>query len=67
MEKDVRMADVSTDYQSVRIDSVVRLDSPNYLLVYLNLEGAKAGVMTLNFNNKGSKAKVKYMCSKTVL
>lgn len=34
--------DVSTAYEGVRIDSVVRLDSPHYLLVYLNLRGCKA-------------------------
>ncbi len=47
---------VSTDYPGVRVDSVVRLDSPNYLLVYLNLDGAKAGQMTLRMDGK----KVKY-------
>ena len=34
----------------------MRLDSPNYLLVYLNLSGAQPGEMTLNFSGK----KVKY-------
>ena len=29
--------DVTTDYPGVVIDSIVRLESPNYLLVYLNL------------------------------
>ena len=41
--KDVRNADVEIDYPGVRVDSVAKLESPNYLLVYLNLEGAKAG------------------------
>ena len=44
--------DVTTDYPGVKIDSVVRLDSPNYLLVYLNLSDAKAGTMTLKFDKK---------------
>ena len=43
---------VTTDYPGVAIDSIVRLDSPNYLLVYLNLSGAKAGTMTLNFDKR---------------
>lgn len=47
---------VSVDYPGVRLDSVVRLDSPNYLLVYLNIEGAQAGEMTLRLDGK----KVKY-------
>ena len=48
--------EVTTDYPGVRIDSVVRLDSPNYLLVYLNLQGAQPGTMTLKFD----KQKVEY-------
>ena len=31
------VADVTTDYPGVRIDSLVRLDSPNYLLIYMNV------------------------------
>lgn len=54
--KDVRNADVKVDYPGVKIDSLVRLDSPNYLLIYLNLEGAKAGTMNLNVGGK----KIKY-------
>lgn len=59
--KDVRDMDVSTGYPNARIDSIVRLDSPNYLLLYLNLEGAKAGEMTLNFSYQGKKKAVKYL------
>ena len=47
--KDIKNADVTTDYPGVKIDSLVRLDSPNYLLVYLNLDGAQPGEMKLNF------------------
>ena len=53
----VRDAEVSLDYPNVQIDSIARLDSPNYLLVYLNLKGAKAGEMTLKIGNQ----KVKYL------
>ena len=53
--KDIKFSDVSTDYQNVRIDSLVRLDSPNYLLVYLNLKDAKPGEMTLSFKGKDGK------------
>lgn len=52
----IRNAEVTTDYPGVTIDSLVRLDSPNYLLVYLNLKGAAAGEMTLTFK-EGRKAK----------
>ena len=47
---------VTTAYPGVVVDSLVRLDSPNYLLVYINLKDAKAGEMTLNFDRK----KVRY-------
>ena len=50
------MASVTTDYPGVRIDSLVRLDSPNYLLIYMNLKDAQPGTMTLNFG----KVKVLY-------
>ena len=50
---------VTTDYPGVVIDSLVRLDSPNYLLVYLNLSGAQPGTMKLTFQVKNEKGKVK--------
>ena len=37
----IRDAEVTTDYAGVSIDSLVRLDSPNYLLVYLSTRGAR--------------------------
>lgn len=58
--ENIRQADVTTDYDGVKIDSIVRLDSPNYLLVYLNLKGVKPGEMTLNFKNGKAVKKVKY-------
>lgn len=57
--KGVRDADVKTDYPGVKMDSIVRLDSPNYLLVYLNLNGAKAGTMKLNIGGKIVKYQLK--------
>ena len=48
---------VTTDYAGVRIDSLVRLDSPNYLLVYMNVKDAQPGTMILNFDKK----KVQYI------
>ena len=43
---------VTTDYPGVVVDSIVRLDSPNYLLVYLNINDAQAGTMTLQFDKR---------------
>ena len=55
--KDIKsVKNVTTDYPGVRIDRVIRLDSPNYLLLYLNLSGAQPGNMTLHFD----KTKVNY-------
>ena len=56
----IKTADVTTDYPGVRIDSLVRLDSPNYLLVYMNLKGAQPGTMTLLFQQGKQKKKVNY-------
>lgn len=56
----IASADVTTDYEGVSVDSIVRLDSPNYLLVYLNVGGAKPGEMTLQFKNGKASKKVKY-------
>ena len=49
------VTDVTTDYPGVVVDSIVRLESPNYLLVYLNLRDAQPGTMTLTFNGQRSK------------
>lgn len=57
----IRDAEVTTSYAGVRIDSLVRLDSPNYLLLYLNIEGAKAGEMTLDFKQGKKSKRVKYL------
>jgi len=53
-------AQVSTAWPGVRIDSVVRLESPNYLLVYLDLSGAKAGNMPLVFTQGKQKSTINY-------
>ena len=50
------VASVTTDYPGVTIDSLVRLDSPNYLLIYMNLRDAQPGTMVLNFG----KSKIQY-------
>ena len=56
----IRDADVTVDYNGVTIDSLVRLDSPNYLLVYLNTRGAQPGTLEMTFKQGRSKKKVKY-------
>ena len=58
--KGIKQANVSTDYAGVKVDSVVRLDSPDYLLVYLNLQGVQPGTMKLNFEQGGKKKQVNY-------
>ncbi len=56
----IREAQVSTDYPGAKIDSLARLDSPNYLLIYINLNGAQPGNMPLTFTQGGSKKRVMY-------
>ena len=56
----IRDAEVTTDYAGVSIDSLVRLDSPNYLLIYLSTRGAQPGVMELKFKQGKQKKTVKY-------
>ena len=55
----IAKADVAlADYDGVALRSVVRLDSPNYLLVYLNVdEDALPGTLQLTFA-KGKKKQV---------
>ena len=48
--------DFAVNYPGVSVDSVVRTDSPNYLIAYLNISGAKPGEMTIRVGNK----KLKY-------
>ena len=46
----IRDAEVTTTRDDVKIDSLVQLDSPNYLLVYLNLRNAHEGALPLTFS-----------------
>ena len=54
----IREAEVSV--KGAKVDSLVRLDSPNYLLVYLNVKGAKAGNLPLTFKLDGKETTVAY-------
>ncbi len=54
--ENIRDAEVSTTYPGVTIDSLVRLDSPNYLLIYANFAGAQPGTMQWVFQ-QGKKKK----------
>ena len=58
--KDILSAEVSTNYPGVKIDSLVRLDSPNYLLVYMNIKDAQPGTMKLCFKTGKNKTNVNY-------
>ena len=50
-----QMNEVTTSYAGVSVDSVVCVDSPNYLLVYLNLANAQPGTMQLRFKAPGNR------------
>ena len=48
---------VTTNYPGVSIDSIIRLDSPNYLLLYINVGQAQPGTMALHFSGGPVKGK----------
>ena len=58
--KGIRDAAVTTTRTDVRIDSLVKLDSPNYLLIYLDVSGARAGELPLTFQLGKKKQAVSY-------
>ena len=57
-------ANVTTNYPGVKITSVERLESPNYLLIYLDLNNAKAGNMPLVFAQGKKKTTANYELKK---
>lgn len=63
----IREAEVTINYAGVKIDSLVRLDSPNYLFVYLDLKDAQPGTMPLTVQLGKKKQIVNYqLCQKEV-
>ena len=54
----IREAEVKV--KGAKLDSVVRLDSPNYLLVYLNVKNCKAGTLPLTFKLGDKKTTIAY-------
>lgn len=57
--KNIATSDVTVNYPGVHLGSVVKLESPNYLLVYLTLDkDVNAGKMELTFT-QGKKKEVK--------
>ena len=58
---DIRDAVPSTDYAGVAIDSVVRLDSKNYQIIYLNVSPqAQPGTINFTFQNGKKKTKAAF-------
>ena len=57
-------ANVTTNYPGVKITSVERLESPNYLLIYLDLTNAKAGNVPLVFAQGKQNTTVNYELKK---
>lgn len=59
--KDIRDAVPSIDYTGLSIDSVVRLDSKNYQIIYLNVSPqAKPGTLNISFKNGKKKINVPF-------
>lgn len=58
---DINSAEVVLDYPGVKIDSIARLDSPNYLFVYLNVDkDAKPGNLEFHFKHGKKKSSYNY-------
>lgn len=54
-------AEVRADYPGVTLQDAVRLDSPNYKLLYFDVTPqAKPGIIDIDFNLKGRKYTLKY-------
>ena len=48
--KDISKSEVQFNYPGVHLKKVVRVDSPNYLFIYVNIDkGTKPGLIKLNF------------------
>ena len=62
---DIRNAEPSIKYSGVTIDSVVRLDSPNYQIIYMNVAPeTKPGQMKIAFKNGKENINVSYELKK---
>ena len=56
----IRDAEVTVGRTDVTLDSLVRMDSPNYLLVYLSIGNAAPGELPLTFRVGGRRQTVTY-------
>ncbi len=56
----IREAQVSIDYAGAKVTDVARLESPNYLIVYVDLTGAKAGEMPISLTLGKKKQVINY-------
>ena len=56
----------SIENKKIKITRVERLDSPNYLFVYLNIDKATAGKFDILFNRNGHKIKYEYELKRRV-
>lgn len=55
--ENIKNSDVSVDYPGVSINRIVKLESPNYLLVYLNIaKETNPGNMSLTFKQGKTKS-----------
>jgi glycosidase len=58
--KDIATYRPSVDYPGVHIQSSAALESPNYLLVYLDVAGARSGTFRMTFTNGKKKLTCDY-------
>ena len=56
--------DAKVSVSNAKLDSVVRLQSPNYLLVYVNVNHSEPGMMPLTFQLNGKTTTIAYQLKK---
>ncbi|MCK9159840.1 MAG: glycoside hydrolase family 13 protein [Bacteroidaceae bacterium] len=65
--KNISNTTVSVDYPGVSLNHIVKLESPNYLIVYLNIDkSAKPGMINLTFKGGEKNIKQKYELKKRI-
>lgn len=58
----ISSADVTVDYPGVQLSNIVRVESPNYLLVYLHLDkDVQAGELPITFTKGKKKTTISYV------
>ena len=58
--KNIRSTNCDVHYPGIKVDSVVRLDNQDYMLVYLDTPNAQSGVFNLEFSDRKKTVKIPF-------